>query len=196
MIPAKSQVVDGSFGTLHTKRSFQIHMFLLHWTILFSGWMDLFSVTYYFLSTVTLKDLFPVYKKIFLMSRIYFCPLSHDQNYPSIGKRSFIVTYYFLSTVTCTDLFFRSERSFTCHVLFFVHCHVSKRSFQGHVSFFFTKSHRSVWGPYFKEIQSVFFFQTFTSVLKPVHLHYIKKSQSRLSMTDSAYHLSHIHQCI
>ena len=106
MIPAKSQMVDGSFGTLNTKRSFQIHMFLLHWTILFSGWMDLFAVTYYFLSTVTQKDLFPVYKKIFLMSHIYFCPLSHHQNYLSIGKGSFIVTYYFLSTVTYRkDLF-------------------------------------------------------------------------------------------
>ena len=69
-----------------TKRSFEINLFLLHWTTLFSGWMDLFSVMYYFLSTVTLKDLFAMYKKIFLISHIYFSPLSHDQNYLSIGK--------------------------------------------------------------------------------------------------------------
>jgi hypothetical protein len=108
-------MVDGSFWTLNTKRSFQMDgsfcchvLFFVHCHTKRSFpciQKDLFIVTYYFLSTVTQKDLFPAYKKIFSLSRIIFCPPSH--------KRIFSLN---------------TKRSFHCHVLFFVHCH-TKRSF-------------------------------------------------------------------
>ena len=125
MIPAKSQMVDGSFGTLNTKRSFQIHMFLLHWTILFSGWMDLFAVMYYFLSTVTQKDLSDV-------------------------------TYLFLSTVTQSELSFYWEKIFHCHILFFVHCHLQKRS---HIFSFYQQSQECLGFIFLKKFSVFFRFQ-------------------------------------
>ena len=113
-------MVDGSFWTLNTKRSFRNHMFLLHWTILFSCWMDLFAVKYYFLSTVTLKDLFPGLKKIFPLSRIIFCPLSHKRIFSLLYKKIFFMSRIYFCPVSHWKIFFLLlKRSFLCHIICF-----------------------------------------------------------------------------
>ena len=91
-------MVDGSFGTLNTKRSFQIHgsffchVFIFcplsHQKILSLSQKDLFIVTYYFLSTVTLKDLFSCSKNISFMSHIYFSFQSHRSVWGPYSKKN------------------------------------------------------------------------------------------------------------
>src|ERR1700749_3869315 len=91
-------MVDGSFGTLDTKGSFQIHgsffchVFIFcplsHQKILSLSQKDLFIVTYYFLSTVTLKDLFSCSKNISFMSHIYFSFQSHRSVWGPYSKKN------------------------------------------------------------------------------------------------------------
>ena len=82
--------------------------------------MDLFGVTYYFLSTVTLKDLFPGLKKIFSLSRIIFCPLSHKRIFSLLYKKIFFMSRIYFCPVSHWKIFFLLlKRSFLCHIICF-----------------------------------------------------------------------------
>ena len=111
--------MDGSFLTLIRKRFFQYHMFLLPWRILFFSRMDLLAVTYYFLSTVTKKDLFCVPERFLFCHILFFIHCHKKKIFLSLKKDLSAVTYYFLSSVTRKDFYCLVERSFYCHISFF-----------------------------------------------------------------------------